>query len=108
MKATKNWKPRGDATRPGKIEHFGEPLDFSFLKLQDVLSLRKKRPRAGKRKPIEKDEDEDDVKKNDSGNAINGDADHDGDKPDQKKDLVIKNQSVPQVLAIMANHSISL
>jgi len=59
----KVWKPRPDATKAGKIEHFGAPLDFSFLKLQDVISLRKKRPRAGKRKPIEKDEDEDDVKK---------------------------------------------
>lgn len=29
----KVWKPRPDATRAGKIEHFGAPLDFSFLKL---------------------------------------------------------------------------
>jgi len=29
----KTWKERPDATRPGKIEHFGPPLDFSFLKL---------------------------------------------------------------------------
>jgi hypothetical protein len=51
------------------------------LKLQDVLSLRKKRPRAGKRKPIEKDEDEDDVKKDQAGAVMNGE-DADGDKPD--------------------------
>ena len=86
----KRWKPQSEATMPGKIEHFGAPLDFSFLKLQDVASLRKKRPRAGKRKPIEKDEDEDDVKKDQAGAVLNGD-DPDGDKPDQKKDLVIKN-----------------
>jgi hypothetical protein len=30
------WKPRPDATIPGKISHFGAPIDFSFLKLQDV------------------------------------------------------------------------
>ena len=30
------WKPRPDATKPGKIQHFGAPIDFSFLKLQDV------------------------------------------------------------------------
>ena len=84
------YKPRPDATRPGKIEHFGEPLDFSFLMLQDVLTLRKKRPRAGKRKPIEKDEDEDDLKKNENNGAINGD-DENENKADQKKDLVIKN-----------------
>jgi len=75
---------------PGKIEHFGAPLDFSFLKLQDVASLKKKRPRAGKRKPIEKDEDEDDVKKEQAGAAMNGE-DLDGDKADVKKDLIIKN-----------------
>jgi len=27
------FKPRPEATKPGKIEHFGPPLDFSFLKL---------------------------------------------------------------------------
>jgi len=75
---------------PGKIEHFGAPLDFSFLKLQDVASLKKKRPRAGKRKPIEKDEDEDDVKKDQAGAVMNGE-DLDGDKADVKKDLIIKN-----------------
>jgi hypothetical protein len=26
-------KPRPEATMPGKIEHPGKPLDFSFLKL---------------------------------------------------------------------------
>jgi hypothetical protein len=30
------WKPRPDATKPGKIVHNGPPIDFSFLKLQDV------------------------------------------------------------------------
>ena len=38
---------------------------------------------------------------------MNGE-DADGDKPDQKKDLVIKNTSVPQVNSILTNHSISL
>ena len=33
--------------------------------MQDVQSLKKERPRKGKRKPIEKDEDEEDAKKND-------------------------------------------
>ena len=54
------FKARPDATRPGKIDHHGPPLDFSFLKLQEVSSLRKENPRAGKRRPIEKDEDEED------------------------------------------------
>jgi len=75
---TKRFKPRPDATRPGDIEHWGPPLDFSFLKLQEVQSLRKERPRAGKRKPIEKDEDEEDQKKGDS-TALNGDEKENGD-----------------------------
>ena len=79
---------------PGKIEHFGAPLDFSFLKLQDVASLKKKRPRAGKRKPIEKDEDEDEIKKDQAGTVMNGE-DPEGDKSDVKKELIIKNQTVP-------------
>ena len=55
-------KPRTQATMPGKIDHNGPPLDFSFLNLQDVVSLRKERPRpGGKRKPIEKEEDEEDT-----------------------------------------------
>ena len=33
---TQKWKPRPDATKPGKITHNGAPIDFSFLKLQDV------------------------------------------------------------------------
>lgn len=90
-----------------KIEHFGAPLDFSFLKLQDVVSLRKKRPRAGKRKPIEKDEDEDDVKKDNGGAVLNEDG-ADGEQKDQKKDLTIKANYIPQINTILANHSISL
>lgn len=102
----RRWKPQSDATMPGKIEHFGAPLDFSFLKLQDVASLRKKRPRAGKRKPIEKDEDEDDVKKDQAG-AVNLE-DPDGEKSDVKKDLVIKNQTIPAVNSILQNHNVPL
>jgi len=63
--------------------------------LEDVLSLRKKRPRGGKRKPIEKDEDEEDGKKNDAA-LQNGDDKMDGDKPkDLKESTVVKNTSIP-------------
>ena len=55
----KVWKPRSSATiEKQAIVHSGAPLDFSFLKLQDVQSLKKERQRGGKRKPIEKDDDE--------------------------------------------------
>lgn len=67
----------------GSINHSGKPLDFSFLKLQDVQSLKKERPREGKRKAIEKDEDEEDAKNKDL-NPIEDKAD--GDKPKEEKE----------------------
>ena len=80
---------------PGKIDHFGAPLDFSFLKLQDVQSLRKERPRAGKRKPIEKDDEEEEGKKNDA-NMLAGEEKVDGDKPKEVKETVtVRNTAVP-------------
>lgn len=90
-------KPRSQATMTGKIDHNGPPLDFSFLNLQDVASLRKEteRPHMGKRKPIEKDDDEEDTKKNDL-NGLQGDEKAAGqDTKDKKENLVIKNQSIP-------------
>lgn len=38
---------------------------------------------------------------------MNGE-DPDGDKQDQKKDMVIKNQSIPQVNSILQNHNVPL
>jgi hypothetical protein len=94
-KKTLRWKPRPAATKPGKISHHGPPIDFSFLKLQDVQSLRKERPRAGKRRPIEKDEDEEDTKKGDQP-VVNGDE-KEGEKAKEgeKVTQVIKNTAVP-------------
>lgn len=40
--------------------------------------MRKENPRAGKRRPIEKDEDEEDTKKGDA-NALNGEETGDGE-----------------------------
>ena len=47
----------------GAIEHEGVPLDFSFLKLTDVESLKRENPRAGVRIPVEIEEDEEEAKK---------------------------------------------
>ena len=58
-------KQRPQATMPGKILHSGPPLDFSFLKLENVESLKKERPRHGKRKKVQNDEEEEDSKKAD-------------------------------------------
>lgn len=40
-----------------------KPLDFSFLKLTEIVQLKKEMQRSGKRKPIAESEEEDDVKK---------------------------------------------
>jgi len=107
MSKTKVWKARTTATAPGKIEHSGPPLDFSFLKLQDVHALRKERPRAGKRKPIEKDEDEEDTKKE----AVAAVDKEDGDKSKDIKEqgvIVTKSSNVPQVMPLLSNHYVSL
>jgi hypothetical protein len=78
------WKPRSSATiEKVAIQHSGKPLDFSFLKLKDVASLKKEKPREGKRKPIEKDEDEEDAKKNELNPAL---EDKEGDKPKEEKE----------------------
>ncbi len=80
----KVWKPRTQATMAGSIHHSGKPLDFSFLKLQDVQSLKKERPREGKRKAIEKDEDEEDAKNKDLNSPLEDKGD--GDKPKEEKE----------------------
>jgi hypothetical protein len=44
----------------GAIKHPDVPLDFSFLKIKEIQALKAERPRGkGKRKPIEKEDDED-------------------------------------------------
>ena len=73
-----------------------------------MVSLRKERPRAGKRRPIEKDDDEEDAKKNEA-SGLPGEENKDGaaDK-DKKETLVIRNAAIPQVQSILANFSVSL
>ena len=94
---------------PGKIDHNGPPLDFSFLNLQDCVSLRKERPRpGGKRKPIEKDEDEEDQKKNDLALPGEEKIGEEGGAKEKKENLVVKNTSIPQINTILANYTVSL
>lgn len=99
-------KPQLDATVPGAVNCEGEPLDFSFLKLTDVKSLEKERPRAGKRIAIEKDDDEEEAKKEAA--AANTDEKGDVDADKGSKVHVVKIAAPPKVLDILAMHSISL
>jgi hypothetical protein len=102
----------------------GQPLDFSFLHIQTIESLKKEEPRAGKRKPIEDSEDEEEAKKNDaagpnggspgSDTAVNagplvGDSSStvNGGVPAQKE-TVIRASNVPQISSLLSNFNISL
>lgn len=88
-------KPRPEATKPGKIEHSGKPLDFSFLNLTDVENLKKERARGGKRKPILKDDDEEDQKKDNAHNALADEKMEGGDAKEKKESMVVKSTAVP-------------
>jgi hypothetical protein len=79
------------------------------LKLQDVQSLRKENPRpGGKRKPVEKDEDEEDAKKGDQPVVAGDEKGDDKAKEGEKVSLVVKNTAVPQVLNILTQHNVNL
>jgi hypothetical protein len=71
--------------------------------------LKKERPRAGKRKPIEKDDDEDDLKKE----AIHaaGDDKAEGDKKDGAKEtgVIIHKATIPPAInATLTKNFVSL
>ena len=77
------------------------------MKLTDVHVLRKERPRAGNRKAIEKDEDEEDHKK-DNLNAA-ADENNEGEKEGKEQGVVISKASgAPQVVNLLSNHYVSL
>ena len=102
-------KPSVEAHQPGVINHIGPPLDFSFLKLQDVLCLKKERERGGKRKPIEKDEDEEDTKKNDQLAALD-DKDN-GDKLKDQREAgpnIVKANHIPDIQNLLAKNAVTL
>lgn len=72
------------------------------------LRKEKERPNMGKRKPIEKDDEEEDTKKNELNGLPGDDKANAVDTKDKKENLVIKNTSIPQVTTILANYSVSL
>jgi hypothetical protein len=100
-------KPQSEATVPGGISVEGTPLDFSFLKLQDIKILEKERPRAGKRIAIEKDDDEEEQKKAEAARQ-NEDKTGVDSKDGKPGDIKLRNTAVPKVLDILQNNSISL
>ena len=92
---------------PGKITHNDKPLDFSYLKLQNIDALKKERPRDGHRKPVEKEEDEEDTKK-ESNNQLIDEAE--GEKKEDKTQevVVVRAQHANAISDILAKNSTSL
>ena len=98
-------KPANAGHSAGPIVHEGSPLDFSFLKLTDVKSLEKEKPRGGVRIPIEKDDDEEEAKKE----KVAGEEDKGADDAKEgSKVTIVKNAQAPKVMEILTGHSISL
>ena len=87
-------KPQLDATVAGPCNHEGEPLDFSFLKLSDVKSLEKERPRGGKRIAIEKEDDEEEAKKEAAAANADEKADGDADKGSKVHAIGVLHESI--------------
>ena len=57
---------RADHVFPqAEIKVESEVLDFSFMKIEDIESIKRKEPWAGRRRPIPEENPEEDEKKND-------------------------------------------
>lgn len=98
-------KPRTKATESGKLQHPAIPLNFTFLKLLTVNQLKKERPRAGKRKPIEIEEDEAD-QKNDAQNVAKEENEEGEMNPTGV--AISRAQHQPQISNLLSNHYVSL
>lgn len=91
----------------GKIQHNGTPLDFSFLKLQDVQALAKERPREGRRKPIQKDDEDEEKAKETQNLALEENQD---EKKDEKtlETVISRAGHMPQIADILTKNFTSL
>ena len=98
-------RARSSATDQGKIIHSDVPLNFTFMDIQNVQQLKKERPRAGKRKPIEIEEDETDTK-NERHVAVKEEADE--NENITVGVVVTRAQNNPQINTMLSNHYISL
>jgi len=68
-----------------------KPLDFSFMRIQNIAQLRKEHARGGLRKEIILTDDEDEGKKNDNGQgAANEENAQEETKQAEPREKVIK------------------
>lgn len=90
-----------------KFKMVDKPLDFSFLKLDNINSLIKEPQRSGTRKPIPEDEDEEDTKKNENLPAA-AETDKHEEAKEKDKERIIKAPQTNEIQKILTNNNISL
>lgn len=97
-------------------------LDFSFCDLGDIADLKKKEPRAGKRKPIQdSDNEEEEINKTAQLNkqllqqenakvedGKNADDGEEGEEGSKNKTIQMTNQYAPSVFSVMKQSHIPL
>ena len=96
-----------------------KPLDFSFLDLTDINSLRKEVARSGNRKKIPESEDEEDMKKvsnsftfivgqNETAKTITTDENNDEGKEKGVVERVLRAKNEQALTKLLADNNISL
>ena len=82
--------------KPGAENVHSDVIDFTFLGLEDIESLRSKETRAGRRKPIEDLDDEEEEKNPGLDDGADDEAKAEDDK-EQEREEVFKDAKVSQV-----------
>jgi len=83
-----------------------KPLDFSFLKINDIRILKKEACRGGKRKPIPESDEEEDAKK-DTNTPIIEENKQDETK-EKEKERVIKAPQTNAISSLLQTNNVSL
>ena len=87
----------------------GKPLDFSFMKIDNIAKLRKENERGGLRKPIVQSEDEEDAKKNENGGGPASEENAaEVTQAAEPKEKIIRAPQTQQINQILLNNNISL
>lgn len=83
-----------------------KPLDFSFLKIDNIHKLKQELPRSGKRKPVIESDDEEESKKNE--NVVASTEEKHEDIKEKEKERIVKAPQTSQIAVILATNNVSL
>lgn len=86
-----------------------KPLDFSFMKIDSIIKLKKENCRSGLRKEIVQSEDEEEAKKNENGGGPASEENaQEESKVAEPKEKIIRAPQTQQINSILLNNNISL